>query len=113
LDGPACQGIAAVVYNGKTEYAIVADTGPACKIGEGSMRLHDELGNKACADVGSSGICKTASNNGIAKDVMFFVFPHSAALISKGLTPANVGQRLNDKGSKLIQKLKDGSAPPK
>ena len=105
--------IAAVVYNGKTEYAIVADTGPACKIGEGSMRLHDELGNKACADVGSNGICKTASNNGIAKDVMFFVFPHSAALISKGLTPANVGQRLNDEGPKLMQKLKDGSAPPK
>jgi hypothetical protein len=105
--------IASVVYNGKTEYAIVADTGPACKIGKGSMRLHDELGNKACADVGSNGICKTASNNGIPKDVLFFVFPHSAALISKGLTPANVGQRLNDEGSKLMQKLKDGSAPPK
>jgi hypothetical protein len=105
--------IAAVVYNGKTEYALVADTGPACKIGEGSMRLHDELGNKACAEFGLNGICKTASNNGIPKDVMFFIFPHSAALISKGLTPANVGQRLNDEGPKLMQKLKDGSAPPK
>lgn len=105
--------IAVVVYNGKTQYALVADTGPACKIGEGSMRLHDELGNRACAEFGPNGVCKTASNNGIPKDVMFFVFPHSAALISKGLTPANIGQRLNDEGPKLMWKLKDGPATPK
>lgn len=62
----------------------------------------------------SRAICKRGIGpNGIPKDVMFLVFPHSAALISKGLTPANVGQRLNDEGPKLMQKLKDGSAPPK
>jgi Fungal chitosanase of glycosyl hydrolase group 75 len=105
--------IAAVVYNGKTQYALVADTGPACKIGEGSMKLHDELGNKACDELGPKGICKTASNNGLPKDVMFFIFPHSAGLISKGLTPANVNQRLKDQGPKLMQKLKDASAPEK
>lgn len=105
--------IAAVVYNGKTEYALVADTGPACKIGEGSMKLHDELGNKACAVIGPNGTCKKVSNNGITKDVMFFVFPHSAGLISKGLTPANVNARLHDQGPKLMEKLKDVSAPSK
>jgi hypothetical protein len=102
--------IAAVVYNGKTQYALVADTGPACKIGEGSMKLHDELGNKACAVFGPNGICKKASNNGIPKDVMSFIFPHSAGPISKGLTAANVNQRLNDQGPKLMQQLKDRSA---
>jgi hypothetical protein len=105
--------IAAVVYNGKTKYALVADTGSACKIGEGSMKLHDELGNKACDEFGPNGICKKASSAGIPKDVMFFVFPHSAMLISTGLTPANVNQRLNDEGAKLMQKLKDASEPTK
>lgn len=104
--------IAAVVYNGRTQYALVADTGPACKIGEGSMKLHDEMGNKACAEFGPEGICKTASNKSIPKEVMFFVFPHSAALISVGLTPVNVGPRLNVEGPRLMQKLKASSPPP-
>jgi hypothetical protein len=104
--------IAAVVYNGQVRYALVADTGPACKIGEGSMKLHDELGNKACAVMGPNGICSRASNRGIPKDVMFFIFPHTAALISDGLTPANINDRLNDQGSKQMQKLKDATSPP-
>jgi hypothetical protein len=72
--------------------ADVPVTGPACKIGEGSMKLHDELGNKACEEFGGNGVCTKASNRGIPQDVMFFVSPHSAALISKGLTPVNVGR---------------------
>ena len=101
--------IAAVVYNGKTSYAIVADTGPACKIGEGSMRLHDELGNPGCAVFGPDGICTKASNSGIGKDVMYFIFPNSAGLISKGLTPGNINDRLNAEGPKLMQALRAGN----
>lgn len=102
--------IAAVVYKGRTRYALVADTGPACKLGEGSMKLHDELGNKACVKFGPDGVCTIASNTGIPRDVLFFVFPDSASLISEGLTPANVNGRINRFGPLLMQRLRNGQS---
>ncbi len=105
--------IAAVVYNGRVRYALVADSGPACKIGEGSMKLHDELGNPACVAYDTNGICNRASNRGIPKDVLYFIFPHSAGLIAKGLTPENINERLENQGAKLMQTLEEASTSTK
>lgn len=38
--------IAAVIYKDRIEYAIFADVGPYQKLGEASIALHDNLGNK-------------------------------------------------------------------
>jgi len=97
--------IAAIIYKDKTAYALVADTGPACKIGEGSMKLHDELGHPSCARKDGNGICIKAINSGLPSNVLYFVFPDSAKTISKGLAPENVNERLSQEGPKLLQTL--------
>lgn len=103
--------VAAVVYKGKIAYALVADVGPACKIGEGSMKLHDELGHPACTRFGPDGLCTREANSGIPHDVLYFVFPGSAAtLLADGITPVNANQLLQQEGEKLMQKLKTAPA---
>ena len=49
--------LAAVVFNGKVVFAMVADAGPTCKIGEGSIQLHEELGHKICRARNARGEC--------------------------------------------------------
>lgn len=103
--------IAAVVYKGKIAYALVADTGPACKIGEGSMKLHAELGHAACKKLGPDGLCVKEANSGITRDVLYFIFPGSAQiLVRDGITPENANQLLLEEGPKLMEKLKAGGS---
>lgn len=102
--------IAAVIYKDKLVYAIVGDEGPPCKIGEGSMQLHELLGNHVCRARNQAGNCTDVDETlGIDNDVLFFVFPDSARLILPGLTPANINARLKEFGPTLFNALK---SPP-
>lgn len=94
--------VAAVVYQGKICYALVADQGPSCKIGEGSIELHEQLGHKVCQTRNEQGDCTSLRNSGIEKEVLYFIFPGS---ICKGLTPENVNQRIQEEGEKRFKAL--------
>jgi hypothetical protein len=98
--------IGAVVYRDQLAYAIVGDVGPHCKIGEGSIQLHEKLGHPGCAKRDNQGVCVTPAGSGIAKDVLYFIFPGSKGKIIQGLTPDNINERLNTEGQKLLDALK-------
>jgi Fungal chitosanase of glycosyl hydrolase group 75 len=86
--------VAAVVYHGKRVYAIVGDTGPTCKIGEGSMRLHEMLGHTVCKRRTSGGDCLQVRDVSIERNVLYFIFPHTRGKLWEGLTPANINDRV-------------------
>ncbi|HWE84976.1 MAG TPA: glycoside hydrolase family 75 protein [Terracidiphilus sp.] len=99
--------LAAVLYKDRLVYAIVGDEGPKCKIGEGSIQLHQLLGNPVCRKRNAAGDCMNVDENrGIDNDVLFFVFPDSAKLILPGLTPENINARINQFAPKLFNALK-------
>ncbi len=50
--------VAAVIYGNKRIFAVVADQGPTCKLGEGSIQLHELLGHFVCKDRSKNGDCK-------------------------------------------------------
>jgi hypothetical protein len=95
--------IAAVVYEDKISYALVADRGPKCKIGEGSIQLHEELGHKVCRARNAAGECTSLHNVGIGSGVLYFIFPRSNI---NGLTPDNAAQRIREEGEKLFNALR-------
>lgn len=101
--GLAQGDLAAVVFDGRVAFALVADQGPQCKIGEGSIELHEELGHKVCLARNSQGECTRLRNLGIEKDVLYFVFPNSKI---NGLTPDNARQRIAEEGSRLFNALR-------
>ena len=103
--GVATGDIAAVVYKGTLTYAIVGDVGPACKIGEGSLRLHEQLEDKACVARDGAGVCTRAANRSIEKGVLYFIFPGSRKRIVPGLTPANINERIKALGPELMKTL--------
>lgn len=98
--------IAAVVLDGKVTFALVADTGPPCKIGEGSIQLHEELEHKVCLARNGPGECTKLRNVGIGKNVLYFVFPNSTI---SGLTPDNAKQRIAEEGERLFNSLRGSS----
>lgn len=97
--------IVAVVYKSAVTYAIVGDVGPSCKIGEGSLRLHEQLGHRACLARDHAGVCTRAANHSIEREVLYFVFSGSRARILPGLTPGNINERLKNLGPELMKKL--------
>jgi Fungal chitosanase of glycosyl hydrolase group 75 len=101
--------VAAVVYRDALSYALVGDVGPACKIGEGSSRLHEQLGHKACVARDSNGVCTRISNQSIETGVLYFVFPGSRNQIVPGLTPRNINERIKSLGPRLMQSLEKGN----
>jgi Fungal chitosanase of glycosyl hydrolase group 75 len=103
--GLAVGDVAAVVYGGRRVYAIVADRGPQCKIGEGSIQLHEMLGHKVCKERADNGDCTKLRDAGIERNVLYFVFPGSGAEIAQGLTPENINARLERTGEKLWARL--------
>lgn len=98
--------IAAVIFKDRLVFALVADLGPKCKIGEGSIQLHEALGHPVCRLRDSTGECTKLHDVGIEKNVLYFIFPGSAKNISEGLTPKNVNDRLTTEGPKLFNALK-------
>jgi hypothetical protein len=98
--------IGVVVWKDKVVYAIVGDTGPVQKIGEGSMALHDALGHPVCTAHDQKGICTHVSNNSIERGVLYIIFPDTRALIYPDLTPVNLKARLATLGPPLFARLK-------
>jgi len=74
--------IAAVVYNGRMEFAIYADNGPTSKIGEGSVKLVQALGFNPYRN---GRICC-----GISSGVVVVVFPGSRGSYSSPYDSASV-----------------------
>ncbi|MBZ5727590.1 MAG: glycoside hydrolase family 75 protein [Acidobacteriia bacterium] len=102
--------IAAVIYRDKIVYALVADIGPACKIGEGSIQLHEQIGHPVCRSRNAQGECTKILDSGIEKSVLYIVFRGSGARILKEITPANVNDRVATEGAKLMLQLTGESA---
>ena len=98
--------VAAVVYEGRVSYALVADKGPKCKIGEGSIQLHEQLGHNVCRARNAAGECTNLRNVGIGSGVLYFVFPGSRIT---GLTPANAARRISEEGERLFNALRAGT----
>lgn len=98
--------IAAVVYKDHLVFALVADEGPPCKLGEGSIQLHELLGHAVCTARNEARECTKLRDVGIERNVLYFVFAGSRARIFSGLTPANVNERLATEGAKLMSALK-------
>ena len=87
--------IAVVIYKDKIVYAIVADEGPSCRIGEGSIRLHEKLGHHICRDAQ----CLNIRDYSIEKDVLYFIFPNSDIRKINGLTLNNLNQKIEIEGA--------------
>lgn len=97
--------IAAVVYRDTISYAVVGDVGPTCKIGEGSSRLHEQLGHKVCVARDGKGICTLISDHGIEAGVLYFIFPGSRNQLVPSLTPSNINERIITLGLLLMRGL--------
>ena len=71
--------LAVVVKGDRCSFAVVGDAGPWFRLGEASLRTHEDLGNPQCAETGQSPCrrLKKGSGVGIASDVTYIVFPHS------------------------------------
>lgn len=98
--------IAAIVYKNKRVYGVVADQGPKCKIGEGSIQLHEKLGHRVCLSRDGKGNCIKVKDVGIASNVLYFIFPGTRdALFSlvnnQPLQPSNINERLQTRGEQL------------
>jgi len=79
-----------VIANGKVVPAIIADTGPAYKIGEGSSAL--------LAALSSDGKPRT-----VARGVVFVMFPGSS--LGKSPNPDTLADEVAAKGLALYQRL--------
>jgi hypothetical protein len=97
--------VAAVVHGAQRVFAVVADRGPSCKIGEGSIQLHEALGHAVCKARAPNGDCMKLLNAGLERDVMYFVFPGSHKDMLPGLTPENINARLASVGAGAWQQL--------
>lgn len=92
--------VAVVVWKSKRVFAVVGDEGPPCKIGEGSIALHEALGHSVCRHRSSAGDCQELRDASIENNVLYFIFPHTKAQLYPGLTPDNVGARIESIGTK-------------
>jgi hypothetical protein len=100
--------LAAVVKDGKVVFAIVGDLGPRTHIGEGSMKLHNELGHTMCTAYDAEGNCSTFTDNSIDPPVLYFFVPDTKKLIVDGLTPENIDERIAAVGQKVWKQFLAG-----
>ena len=106
--------VAAVVHGAKRVFAVVADQGPMCKLGEGSIQIHEMLDHAVCKERAGNGDCTKLRNVGIERDVLYFIFPGTHKEILDGLSPENIGERIETMGGRAWQKLTsplDGKPP--
>ena len=86
--------LAAVIQDGRLQFAIVGDVGPPPKIGEGSMKLHANLGHNTCTTYDQDRNCSQFTDVSIDPPVLYFVFPNTRQLIYDGLSPGNINERI-------------------
>src|SRR5262249_26511026 len=88
--GLALGDVVMVIFGDKAAGAVIGDVGPAHKIGEGSIRLHELLHPPAhdpCSQRDANGFCRRVRNASIGEDVLFFAFPGSAT--ASGINQSN------------------------
>ena len=90
--------VAAVVWGGKVAYAVFGDEGPKHIIGEGSVKLHEELG----FDPWEMRDGRMQIVNGIDEGVLMFVFPNSA---NADITPENIRQKTIEAAKRRFAEL--------
>jgi hypothetical protein len=99
--------VAIVIFKDKITAAICGDLGPAPKIGEGSIRLHEALHPPApdpCSHRNPDGTCRQILNASIDEDVLFFVFPGSGFVDE--LTPTNLEPKVKERAFSLFNRLR-------
>jgi hypothetical protein len=70
--------LAVAVRNGRCSFGLVGDAGPGFRLGEASLRTHEDLGNPQCAHAGEYPCTKLkggGSGVGIGSGVTYLVFP--------------------------------------
>lgn len=98
--------VAAVVYGAKRVFAVVADQGPACKLGEGSIRLHEALNHPVCKARARNGDCTELKDVGIDRGVLYFIFPGTHGKLVPGLRQDNINTRIEEIGSAAWDRLR-------
>jgi len=105
--GLAIGDVATVIFKDKITAAICGDLGPAKKIGEGSIRLHEAFHPPApdpCSLRQPDGSCKRILNASIDEDVLFLVFSGSA--FGSELTASNLEAKIKERSFSLFNKLR-------
>lgn len=98
--------VAVVIFGGEICAAICGDIGPAPKIGEASIHVHEELmpftPDPCKRD--KNGFCELINDKSIDADVLFFVFPHSS--FGDELTPDNIELKIKERAIARFNELK-------
>jgi hypothetical protein len=88
--------LAIVIFGDRVTAAVCGDLGPAKKIGEASIRVHENLRQRGlpdpCSTRDQDGNCLRIRNASVGQDVLFFVFPNSS--ITTHLTKANAQNKI-------------------
>jgi hypothetical protein len=100
--------VAIVIYKDKITAAICGDMGPPKRIGEGSIRVHEDFHPPApdpCKkrDV-NEGFCLRILNASIEEDVLFFVFPNSD--FGNVLTPSEIETKVKERAFTRYNELR-------
>jgi hypothetical protein len=103
--------VGAIVHGGKRIYAVVADYGPVCKIGEASIKAHELLDHKVCTKRAENGDCTQLRDEDISQDVTYFIFPKTKAMLYPDLSPENINARIDAVGDSAWRALSSQTAP--
>lgn len=92
--------LAVVIKGSKCSFGFVADQGPAYRIGEASMKTHEDLGNPQCKNAGEHPCTKLKAGGngiGIGSDVTTIIFPGTRPSPLNEATAAGISrQRASD-----------------
>ena len=91
--------LAVVIKDERCSFGLVADEGPAFRIGEASIKTHEDLGNPQCKTPGEHPCMKLkagGSGVGIASGITFILFPQSRP---NPLNAATVSAVTGEKGA--------------
>jgi hypothetical protein len=104
--------MAIVIFKDRTSAAVCGDLGPFNKIGEASIRVHEDLQQQGCPDPCSKrnakGFCQKVLNASVEQDVLFFVFPDSAFDESE-LNLGTINTKIKERAFGLYNKLRGAS----
>jgi hypothetical protein len=109
--GVAKGDLAVVVNGGRCSFALLGDAGPWFRLGEISLRAHEDLGNPQCRTPGEHP-CKRLKGDsgiGIAQGVTYIVFPGTRP---KPLSSDNVNEVVREKANELALRFLQVNARP-
>ncbi|MGO4437834.1 hypothetical protein [Rhizobium sp. RAF56] len=83
--------LAVAFKEGKCSFGVAGDAGPWFRIGEASLKTHEDLGNPQCANAGQRPCTRLrgGSGIGIGSDVTYLIFPNTRPV---PLTSQNVNE---------------------